>query len=150
MKYFKFEEDFIEENVRCIPMIVRFKLDACGIKMKLNEWSKLTTDERVRLAEDPCHTTAEVQAYRQYVVERIKLRANQEATDLAVDQNPPWARTDDLPSSLSQKLTEANLSVSVRQWNNLDTLQRFALTKLSGSSHESKNFIKAVKEFELI
>lgn len=25
IEYFKFEEDFIEENVRCIPTIVRFK-----------------------------------------------------------------------------------------------------------------------------
>ncbi|WP_353849846.1 nitrate reductase associated protein, partial [Hydrotalea sp.] len=31
IEYFQFEEDFVEENVRCIPMIVRFKMDAVGI-----------------------------------------------------------------------------------------------------------------------
>ena len=44
--YFNFEEDFVENNVRCIPMIVRFKLDACGIKLKLSEWSKMVIEER--------------------------------------------------------------------------------------------------------
>ena len=34
---FVFEEDFVEENVRCIPMTVRFKMDAAGIKLKLAE-----------------------------------------------------------------------------------------------------------------
>ncbi|MEO6674638.1 MAG: nitrate reductase associated protein, partial [Ginsengibacter sp.] len=43
---FKFEEDFVEEGVRCIPMVVRFKLDACGIKLKLSEWSTLIFEER--------------------------------------------------------------------------------------------------------
>jgi len=33
IEYFKFEEDFIEEDVRCIPMIVRFKMDLAGIKL---------------------------------------------------------------------------------------------------------------------
>src|SRR5688572_30077237 len=30
IEYFAFEEDFMEENVRCIPMIVRFKMDKSG------------------------------------------------------------------------------------------------------------------------
>ena len=58
--YFKFEGDFVEENIRCIPMCVRFKLDACGIKLQLREWSKMSIIERNSLAEMPCITDKDI------------------------------------------------------------------------------------------
>lgn len=33
--YFQFEADFIQ-TLRCIPLSVRYKLDTCGVKLKLN------------------------------------------------------------------------------------------------------------------
>ena len=68
IEYFKFEEEFIEEDVRCIPMIVRFKLDTCGIKLKLAEWSKMTVAERTKLAESPCGTREQIMLYKQSVL----------------------------------------------------------------------------------
>ena len=56
IEYFNFEEDFVEENVRCIPMIVRFKMDKAGIKLKLAEWSKFKTEEKIELAVKNCNT----------------------------------------------------------------------------------------------
>jgi len=44
--YFQFEKDFVEDGIRCIPMMVRFKLDACGIKLRLKEWSKFSPDKK--------------------------------------------------------------------------------------------------------
>ncbi len=35
IEYFHFEEEFMENNMRCIPMIIRFKMDMAGIKLKL-------------------------------------------------------------------------------------------------------------------
>jgi hypothetical protein len=35
------------------------------------------------------------------------------------------------------------------QWAALSPLQRFALIKLSRSSHENSNFLPALKEFQL-
>jgi len=58
--YFKFEEDFVEENIRCIPMCVRFKLDACGIKLKLSEWSKMKFEERNLLCRLECNDSVEI------------------------------------------------------------------------------------------
>lgn len=150
VQYFKFEEDFIEDNVRCIPMIVRFKLDACGIKLKLGEWSKMIVMERVNLAEYPCYTNEEVMAYRKYVQQIVQLRANQDATALQIEKNPAWATITELPALLLEKLREFNLSISLSQWKSLNTLQRFSLQKLSSASHESKNFLKALKEFNLV
>jgi hypothetical protein len=150
VKYFKFEEDFVEDNVRCIPMIVRFKLDTCGIKLKLAEWCKMSTEQRVRLADLPCGTSTEISAYREYLVDLVRSVTNNNATDLKVDHNPAWAQLSEIPAVLIEKVKEWNFSLSLAQWNGLDTLQRFALLKLSAASHENKNFPKAMREFNLV
>ena len=149
VKYFKFEEDFVEDNVRCIPIIVRFKLDACGIKLKLAEWCKMSTDQRMLLADLPCETPIDVAAYGEYLRQLIKSITSQDPTDLKVDQNPQWAQLSEIPSILIEKVKELNLSLSLAQWKGLDTLERFALLKLSAASHENKNFPKAMREFNL-
>jgi hypothetical protein len=79
IQYFKFEEDFVEENIRCIPMIARFKLDACGIKLKLKEWSCMNEEERRNLSEYPCATEDEIRSYRKYVKTVILYRTSNEA-----------------------------------------------------------------------
>ena len=150
VQYFKFEEDFVEDNVRCIPMIVRFKLDACGIKLKLTEWCKMSTEQRMVLAELPCESTAEVAAYGEYLRQLVKSVTQQNATDLKIDQNPQWAQLSEVPQILIERMRESNLSLSLAQWQGLDTLQRFALLKLCAASHESKNFPKAMREFNLV
>ena len=149
VQYFKFEEDFVEDNVRCIPMIVRFKLDACGIKLKLAEWSRFSANQRMALAHLPCNTTIEIAMYREYLRRLIKSLTNEDATELKVDDNPQWAQLSEVPMTLMEKLKELNLSLSLAQWKGLSTLQRFALLKLSAASHENKNFPKAMREFNL-
>src|SRR3981081_610254 len=78
--FFKFEQDFVEDNIRCIPMIVRFKLDACGIKLKLAQWSKFTARERKQLGDQPCVTVEQINAYRLFLQHLIAIRTGLEAT----------------------------------------------------------------------
>jgi hypothetical protein len=42
------------------------------------------------------------------------------------------------------------VSLSLEQWETLTPLQRFALIKLGQPSHESHNFLPALREFELL
>jgi len=148
--YFKFEEDFVEDNVRCIPMFVRFKLDACGIKLKLSEWSKMTIEERNVLAETACTNSHDTLQYRTYLQKIILTRTGAAATDLPVDQNPAWAIKSILPVVLKEKLQEFNCQLTLQQWRGLNNLQRFVLLKLCRPGHENKNFPKAMKEFGLL
>jgi hypothetical protein len=148
--YFEFEADFVEENVRCIPMIVRFKLDACGIKLKLKEWSKLSADERENLAMFPCHTPEQTAIYKKYLQEIIHLHTGEMATEIPVMVNPTWSIKDEIPFPLQEKLKECDLTISLRQWIGLSDLKRFALLKLSYPGHENRNFPIAMREFELV
>jgi hypothetical protein len=147
--YFAFEADFVEDNIRCIPMIVRFKLDACGIKLKLKEWSKMREPEREYLASLPCTSPDEVAEYKNYLLMVIRTHTGGEGTEIPVQSNPPWIVADKIPQSVIDKVKELDASISVRQWMMLSELQRFALLKLSYPGHENKNFPKAMKEFNL-
>src|SRR5690349_16432371 len=89
-RYFRFEEDFVEDNIRCIPMIVRFKLDACGIKLKLAQWSKFTAKERKQLSDMPCVTEEQIKAYGVFLQGLIAARTGHEATLLEPDSHPAW------------------------------------------------------------
>jgi len=150
IEYFNFEEDFVEKNIRCIPMIVRFKMDKAGIKLKLAEWSRFSVEERIELAKKSCSNEVETIQYNNYLAGLIKRYTSKEATGLAIDQQPGWANLDKVPDLLEEKLREFDLYISVEQWAGLTNLQRFALLKLCKEGHESKNFPKALKEFDLI
>ncbi len=150
IEYFKFEEDFIEENVRCIPMIVRFKMDLAGIKLKLAEWSKFQTNDRVELALLPAGETLEILMYRSFLLDLIAKYTGKPGTNMAVDEQPEWGNLKQIPSVLKEKLLELKIGISIAQWQKLTAIQRFALLKLCRPGHENKNFPKAMVEFGLL
>lgn len=149
IEYFDFEEDFVEKNIRCIPMIVRFKMDKAGIKLKLDEWSRMTVEERIALATKPSDREEDLQDYRDYLAALINKSSHKQATPLAVDPNPGWADTEHIPELLMRKLAETDTSITTKQWADLTNLQRFALLKLCRPGHENRNFPKAIIEFGL-
>lgn len=150
IEYFNFEEDYIEKNVRCIPMIVRFKMDTIGIKLKLAEWSKFKPEERIGLAFLPATTEDELKSYHQHLSQLVEKYTNSKATFLTIDTNPEWANLQQVPDMLTEKAKEFGLELTPEKWYALTNLQRFALIKLYKPGHENKNFPKAIKEFNLL
>ena len=150
IEYFKFEEDFVEENIRCIPMAVRIKLDACGIKLQLTEWSKFKPGERTQLATQSCGSNDEIASYRKYLEELVLKRTGSTVINLPVDEHPAWAALNSIDAKLQEKAKESGWWISPEQWKCLTNLQRFALLKLCRQGHESSNFPKAMKEFGLV
>lgn len=147
-QFFQFEADFVD-SLKCIPMQVRYKLDTCGVKLKLVHWNKFSQDIRQELCDHPCTTPAEVKDYHDWLHQQVVEQTGMEAKDLAVDENPPWLDAATVPDMVQAKAKDFDLSISVEQWENLSPLQRFALIKLSRSSHENANFIPAMTEFGL-
>ena len=100
--FFEFEADFVE-SLRCIPMQVRFKLDTCGVKLKLHQWSLLNTDDRLQLVDRGCVSDAEIAAYRLFLGELILLRSGEVASELPIDPEPPWFNDSMIPDSVMEK-----------------------------------------------
>ena len=149
IEYFKFEEDFIEENVRCIPMVVRFKLDIVGIKLKLVEWSRFKPNERIELALLPVSNPSEVLKYHELLTSLIAKHTGKQPTELSLDTAPAWQNAQQIPELLQEKMQEIKLSITLDKWQKLTHIQRFAILKLCRPGHENKNFPKAVLEFGL-
>jgi hypothetical protein len=147
--FFDFESDFVE-SLRCIPMIVRYKLDTCGIKLKLPEWVKISVAEKKQLAYLPCYTLLEIQRYANYVESLVWKYTDHAASPLPmVDDN--WNNLSQIPNEITEKSLEWHCpALTLKQWIGLDTLQRFALVKLSRSGHEGKNLPKALREFGIL
>ena len=150
IEYFMFEEGFMENNIRCIPMIIRFKMDKAGIKLKLSEWNRLGIEEKILLTKLNCNSSEEIGRYNRYLKRLIKERTGREATTLEVDQNPLWENICSFPETLTEILAGFEWQLSIEQWKDLTNLQRFALLKLCRPGHENKNFPKAMKEFKLV
>ena len=148
MTYFNFEADFVD-SLRCIPMIVRLKLDTCGVKLKLAEWNRFTQAECQQLVELPCDRDSEISDYRDYVSQLIFAHTGHEASLLAIDPQPQWSNDREIPESVTAKAAEEGVIIDRSHWANLTTIQRFALIKLTRSQHENNNFLPALREFGL-
>ena len=146
--FFQFEAEFIE-SMHCIPMIVRMKLDTCGVKLKLTHWNKFEKSECQTLIEMPCNTTEKANTYKEFLQNLVLQKTGATAKELAIAANPPWLDETEIPDNLQQKAREFEVNLILSQWQSLTPLQRFALIKLSSPGHESKNFLPALKEFKI-
>jgi hypothetical protein len=144
--FLQFETDFVE-SLRCIPMIVRMKLDTCGVKLKLEHWHKFSQLERESLVTLPCNNSQEIAAYREFLQNLVINKTGSPAKELTIDANPSWLNANKIPAEVRAKATEFAIEISQQQWSGLTPLQRFALIKLSRPSHENRNFLPALKEF---
>ncbi|MDQ3000721.1 MAG: nitrate reductase associated protein [Fibrobacterota bacterium] len=147
-QFFGFEADFVD-SLRCIPMAVRFRLDVTGVKMKLNEWSKLDKARRVDLAQTPCATEVEIRLYREEISLLVEKTSGSPPSMLAELPVPVWESPDEVPVQVINQARDLDLEVPLQAWACLSTLQRFALIKLSRSGHENRNFLPAMFEFGL-
>ncbi|MGD2179604.1 nitrate reductase associated protein [Lusitaniella coriacea] len=148
-EFFQFETDFVD-SLRCIPMQVRLKLDTCGVKLKLTHWNQFSQSERQVLVAMPCKTTTEVEAYREFLQNLVAGYAGQPAAELPIDPHPPWLDATQIPEEVRVKAEECGVTIAREDWEALTPSQRFALIKLSRPSHENRNFLPALKEFQLI
>ena len=148
LTFFKFEADFVE-SLRCIPMQVRYKLDTCGVKLKLEHWHKFSQGDRERLVTHPCVTPTEIADYRGMVRSTVLQYAETPPKDLPVDAHPPWLQTAHVPTEVVAQAHKFDSDIPAEAWAALAPLERFALCKLSRAGHENRNFLSALQEFGL-
>lgn len=147
---FHFEQDFAG-SLRCIPMAVRFKLDICGIKLSLRQWSRFEAVERRWLLEQPCRMPSEVEVYRTRLAEFIARRTGETAKPIGCGEEVAWAVSDEVPDEVAmQSASKGVVSPTGDQWRGLTDLQRFALLKLTRPGHDNENFVPAMIEFGVL
>jgi hypothetical protein len=147
---FAFEKDFAGA-LYCIPMVVRRKLDLCGVKVSLKQWNKFALDEREHMVAQSCESASEIDAYGRYVVSVIENRTNEPAQLLERDAGAEWNDANSVPQRVSDYSIERGVEApTLAQWAALTPLQRFAIFKLTRPGHSNENFVPAMREFGLI
>ncbi|WP_353259752.1 nitrate reductase associated protein, partial [Prochlorothrix hollandica] len=87
--FFQFETDFVE-SLRCIPLVVRYKLDRCGVKLKLQHWHQLSHGERQQLVDQEVETPGAIAAYRALIHRQVLQYAPIPPADLPIPDRFPW------------------------------------------------------------
>ncbi|AFY60293.1 nitrate reductase associated protein [Synechococcus sp. PCC 6312] len=149
--FFEFETEFVD-SLRCIPMIVRYRLDTCGVKLKLNHWHQFSMTQRQDLIDCPFDSPEEIGAYAEKLQAWVTAHAGTPAKTLEISENPAWLNPTQIPDQvIGEFILKIGESLfSVEAWAKLTPLQRFALIKLSQPGHENRNFLPALREFGIM
>lgn len=71
------------DDLTLMPRSLRDKLDRVGIKLHLKEWALFTLDERRRLVDQACDSTAEIDRYRADLTALFRQRTGRDPDPLA-------------------------------------------------------------------
>ncbi|MFM0140273.1 nitrate reductase associated protein [Caballeronia grimmiae] len=150
-RLFKFEIES-SDNLRFIPLAVRFNLDRFGMRITLDQWQMLPYDDRVLLARFPIEDEAEVEKNFDLALEEmLKTHANAAPERIPRDLEPVWAHADAVPETVIRQSSLSGVSApSLSHWAALDPFQRYALAKLSRNTNKANHdFLPAMREFGL-
>jgi hypothetical protein len=145
---FAFEADFVND-LRCLPMAVRRKLDLAGVKLKLAQWHGLEPAEREQLLAWPDNATA-IAELRRWLLERSAALTGGPARTMDPASGTSWQQNGAPPAELLASCEQLGLTLPADGWAKLEELQRFALVKLCHPGHEHRNLPRALEEFGLI
>lgn len=146
---FNFEADYAK-SLCCMPMIVRYKLDACRIKLALPHWQRFDHTTRRLLIVERLDAPAGQRRYRHLLLHAIVHQAKAQPSRM-----PARAALTDwdsrlLPERVRQSALNKGLALDgPRRWADLGSLQRYTLFKLTRPGHENRNFRLALEEFGL-
>ena len=144
---FEFESE-LEKNLTFIPIVLRFKLDRCGIKLSLSQWNQMPVDRRVQLLALRCDSDETVAQFRRAVIGAITEFTGEEPALIPISAPP---RPTDIPRTVIDTMVRlGHRPPSVAQWQALTELQRFALKKLTRNDQEHRNLVPALREFGLL
>lgn len=144
--FFEFEADY-RLTLDCMPMSMRFKLDACGVKLSLEQWRCLPRPLRELLLTAPGGSS--LGSTRMGLV--LQRWAAQQGWPPLPTSSPDMAAGEMhvVPGAILRQCAAVQQEPpSLEQWVGLTRLQRFALLKLTqGGGH--RNWGKAWTEFGL-
>jgi hypothetical protein len=149
-RLFRFEIESTED-LRFIPLAVRFNLDRFGRRLSLDQWQRLPYDDRVLLARFPVENEADIEPNFDLAVrEMLRMHADDEPETFAPETDPIWVHTDAVPESVIRQSSLCGIGApSLDRWSELNAFQRYALAKLSRKNDVNHDFVPAMREFRL-
>jgi hypothetical protein len=147
---FQFEQDKYYA-LRRIPMAMRIKLDLCGVKLSIRDWSKFSREDREALADMPYESQQQLLAFRTRVMELIAAIAGDSTQTHPCTRPAPWETRDEISPQVGRQMASLGMpGPTLAQWAALSALQRYALVKLTREGAKNEKLPAALKEFGLM
>ncbi len=143
---YNFESE-IYPSLSLIPLHVRMKLDITGVKISLKTWLAFSMEERWVLCHLPAETEEEKENFSSYLAFLTRHYVGEEPSRVQAVTDPPWEDSGQVPDSVRAKSDGIDRPVTLEEWSQWNTCQRFALCKLSVSKNEPEKFYQALLEF---
>ena len=140
-------EDEIHQNLGCVPMAVRRKLDRAGIKISLEQWQALGLGERLALCHLPVEHEEERDAMRMFTDEAVKAKTGQGVKPLTEASRAAAQPPEHPPAALVEHARVLGVTLNQPLWDKLDSDERYALIKLGDVFTPSHNLPAALAEF---
>jgi hypothetical protein len=144
IRQFAFEWE-IYQNLECLPMTVKRKLDRIALKIGRQQWVAMGRGERLAICHLPADTEEECAALSLFVTDLIK-RQGAAPMILPESVRKLAAPPDELPDAVLTSARDAGFALDQHLWNGLDAEQRYALTKLTDVGKKNK-LARALAEF---
>jgi hypothetical protein len=145
------------ENLKFMPLCVRFNLDCAGLRVSLAEWQALSWQTRAALTAFPVESEADTPGGADFVQLLTQAMSNELGTVPADDPAAAAQVVQVIPDSAH---INANVERQCRligvpipdhaAWAALSDFQRYALAKLSRKEVANHDFLPALLEFGLI
>ena len=146
IRQFKFEDE-VHQNLGCVPMAVRRKLDRIGLKLGLEQWRQLSQGERLAVCHLPVDSAEEQDAARVFIREAVQERSGEVVKELPAQLRSAATPPGSPPPTLIIHARTAGIALGQAEWECLDEDERYALIKLGGSELPSHNLVAALHEF---
>ncbi len=146
-RLFAFEAD-LRGSLRRFPMIARHKLTVCARRIALEDWQRLSLDERVLLAAHPIESVDERAAYCSALDAMMLFRCGCCAAADDREDDEGWGVTGEVPQRVLMQCRASGVPpIPAELWSRLTELERFSLWALSRPGHRNRGF--AELELEL-
>jgi len=146
LRLFAFEAD-IGPSLRRFPMVARYRLDCCGLRLKLEDWQRLSRAERALLSTLCVDTAEQRDLYRQFSAKTLNSLGRTADGVRAQAAVPPQVLSDEVPSQVLDQCDFSGISpLETKVWKRLDALSRYALVMLSRPGHANRGFVGLVAE----
>jgi hypothetical protein len=135
-------------SLALIPLVIRYRLDQCAIKLHLQQWQQFSQTERAHLLHMAFTSTDDTAAWAEQLTAFVQRRCNVAPDRLVEASLPDWQNLDRWPATILERCTQLRLPLpALSAWQHLTPQHRHALCKIARSRHEYLLLEAALQEF---
>ena len=133
-------------NLDRLPLHVRMKLDLTGVKLSLKDWLAFHLEERTVICHLPVDDENEKQAFREYLNFLSQQYCGAPAKMLPPMDPFSWEISDRVPGPVLEQSGGNGKAVTLEEWTNWASPQRYALYKTAVSRSEPEKFFAVLDQ----